>query len=43
MNVETIINGKSLQAMLDMRADIIYMAKELANEINLSTPTRKAL
>jgi len=36
MYVETIINGKPLQAMLDMGADTVYMAKELAKEVGLS-------
>jgi len=35
MYMETIINGKPLQAMLDTGADMIYMAKELANEVSL--------
>ena len=36
MYVEAIINGKSLQAMLDTEANTVYMPKELADEISLS-------
>jgi len=35
MYVETIINGKPLQAMLDMGANTVYMNKELADEISI--------
>jgi len=35
MYVETRINGKPLQAMLDTGADTVYMAKELAKEVGL--------
>ena len=31
-----IINGKPLQALLDTRADTIYMAMELVKEVSLS-------
>ena len=41
MYVETIINGKSLQAMLDMGPDAVYMAKELADEVGLSYTKEK--
>ena len=36
MHVETIINGKPLQALLDMEANMVYMAEELADEVGLS-------
>ena len=36
MYVETLINDKSLQALFDTRADTVYMAKELADEVGLS-------
>jgi len=39
--VETIINGKPLQAMLDTRVDTVYMAKELAEEVGLSYTKEK--
>jgi len=35
MYMETIINGKLVQAMLDTGAKTVYMAKELANEVGL--------
>ena len=42
-HMETIINGKPLQAMLDMVADRVYMAKELTDEVaSFPTPRRKA-
>jgi len=41
MYVETIINGKPLQAMLDTGIDIVYMAKELADELGLSYTKEK--
>ena len=41
MYVETIINGKPLQAMLDTRAYTVYMAKELADEVGLSYTKEK--
>ena len=39
--METIINGKQLQAMLDTVADTVYMAKELAKEVGLSYTKEK--
>ena len=39
--METIINGKPLQAMLDTGADTVYMAKELADEVGLSYTKEK--
>ena len=36
MYVETIINGMPLQAMSDVGADMVYMVKELADEVGLS-------
>jgi len=36
MYTETIINGKPLQAMLNTGADMVYMAKELADQVDLS-------
>ena len=36
MYVETEVGGKKLQATVDTGADIVYMAKELADEIHLS-------
>jgi len=41
MYVETIINGKPPQAMLDTGADTVYMAKELAEEVGLSYTKKK--
>jgi len=41
MYVETVINGKPLQAMLDTRADTVYMVKELAGEVGLSYTKEK--
>ena len=41
MYVETIINCKPPQAMLDMGADTVYMAKELADEVDLSYTKEK--
>ena len=41
MYVETIINGKPLQAMLDTGADTVYMAKELTEEVGLSYTKEK--
>jgi len=41
MYVETMINGKPLQAMLDTGADTVYMAKELAEEVGLSYTKEK--
>ena len=35
MYVETVINDKSLQVMLDTKVDTIYMEKELANEVGI--------
>jgi len=36
MSVELIINGKLLQAMPDIGADTVYMAKELTDDVGLS-------
>jgi len=36
MYMETTINGKPLQGLLDTKVDMVSMAKELANEIGLS-------
>jgi len=36
MYVDTLINGKPLQALLDTRADAVYVAKQLADEVGLS-------
>ena len=41
MYVETTINGKPLQTMLDTGADTVYMAKELADEVGLSYTKEK--
>jgi len=41
MYVETIINRKPLQAMLDTGADTVYMAKELPDEVGLSYTKEK--
>ena len=41
MYVETMINGKPLQAMLDTGADTVYMAKELAEEVGQSYTKEK--
>jgi len=35
MYVETEVGGKKLQATVDTRADTVYVAKELADEIHL--------
>ena len=42
MYVEAIINGMPLRVMLDTGADMVYMAKELTDEVGLPTPRRKA-
>ena len=39
--MKTIINGKPLQAMLDIKANAVYMAKELAEEVGLSYTKEK--
>jgi len=41
MYVETFINGKPLQALLDIGADRVYIAKELADEVGLSYTKEK--
>ena len=41
MYVETVINGKPLQVMLDIGADTVYMAKELADEVGRSYTKEK--
>jgi len=43
MYVETIINGKPLQAMLGTGVDMVYMAKELVENWACPTPRRSAL
>jgi len=43
MYVETKVRGKKLQAMVDMGADTIYMAKELTIEIILPYKRRRAI
>jgi len=35
MYMKTIINGKPIKAMKDMRADTVYMAKELVDDVDL--------
>jgi len=41
MYVEIIINDKPLQAVLDMGADMVYMDKELVDEVGLSYTKEK--
>ena len=36
MCMETFINDKPLQALLDMGADTVYIAKEVTDEVGLS-------
>jgi len=41
MYIESIINGKPLQVMLDTGTDTVYMAKELADKVCLSYTKEK--
>jgi len=43
MYMETITKGKPLKAMLDIGADMVYMAKELAEKIDLLYTEESAL